>query len=183
MPDLWKTAYVTLLPKRKPPKQMESNLRPVSLVPFASKVLEHFVCKWAWEALAPNIHSRQYGAVKGGFTTHPLVEMLHLIQYNLDTLGRYVRMLLLDYSKAFDLVNHSILLGYIVAGRGASRSAWLSGAQPSSYNRQQRVTHVLTDLVTLRGDSTRHTAGPTGLRHYGRGDLDTLGPQEDCHVR
>jgi len=93
-----------------PPTQIESDLRPVSLTPIASKVLEHFVCRWIRAAVAPNIHPRQYGAVQGSSTTHALIEMLHYIQRNVDVPGRYVRMLLLDYLKAFDLVNHNILL-------------------------------------------------------------------------
>ena len=73
-------------------------MRLIPLIPIASKVPEHFVCKWVREAVAPNIHPRQYSAVKGSSTMHALVKMLHLIQCNLDTLGQYVRMLLLDYS-------------------------------------------------------------------------------------
>ena len=66
-----------------------------------SKVLEHFICRWVREAVAPNIHPRQFGAVQGSSTAHALVEMLHYIQRNLDTPGRHVRMLLLDYSQGF----------------------------------------------------------------------------------
>jgi len=52
------------------------------------------------------------------------IEMLHCIQKNLDKQGWYVCMLLLDYSKTFDLVNHNIVLEKM---RRADRPAWLVG--------------------------------------------------------
>ena len=178
MPNLWKTAYVTPLPKRKPPKQIESDLRCVSLVPIVSKLLEHFVCKWVREAVAPNIHPRRYGTVKGSSMTHALIEMLHLIQCNLDTPGRYVRMLL-DYSKAFDLVNHSILLGKMQrAGTPACLVKWCAAFLISRHQRV-RIGSALSDQVTLRGGTPQGTLlGPLAFIIL-LGDFDTPGPVED----
>ena len=179
VPDLWKTAYVTPLPKRKPPKQIESDLRPISLVPIASKVLEHFVCKWAREAVAPNIHPMQYSAVKGSSTTHALVEMLHFIQCSLDTLGRYVRMLLPDYTKAFDIVNHSMFLGKMQrAGIPACLVKWCAAFLISRHQRV-RIGSALSDQVTLCGGTLQGTLlGPLAFIIL-LGDFDTPGPVED----
>ena len=43
IPKDWKTAHVVPLPKNRPPKSLESDLRPISLTPICSKLLESFV--------------------------------------------------------------------------------------------------------------------------------------------
>ena len=43
-------------------------------------------------------------------TVHALVELIHHCQQGLDEPGKVLRVLLLDYSKAFDRVDHTILL-------------------------------------------------------------------------
>ena len=62
VPDLWKTALWQPCPRlliwhpcpRESHRNRSSpNLCPISLVPIASKLLEHFACKWAREAVAP----------------------------------------------------------------------------------------------------------------------------------
>ena len=179
VPDLWRSAHVIPLPRKTPPTQIESDLRPVSLTPVMSKVLKHFICKWAREAVAPNIHPRQFGAVQGSSTAHALVEMLHYIQRNLDTPGRHVRMLLLDYSKAFDLVNHNILLEKMQrAGNPACLVRWCAAFLLSS-RQCVRVGCDLSDMATLSGGAPQGTLlGPLAfILHLG--DFDTPGPVED----
>lgn len=51
----------------------------------------------------------QYGNKQGVSTTHMLVRLLHQWHQALDS-GHAIRVLYLDYSKAFDRVNHNILL-------------------------------------------------------------------------
>ena len=43
-------------------------------------------------------------------TTDALVEMIHRWSEATDTLDHYVRVALLDFSKAFDLINHNAVL-------------------------------------------------------------------------
>ena len=54
MPELWKTSYITPLPKKSPQGYVESDLKPVSLTPIVSKVLEQRIKA----AIAHNIHPR-----------------------------------------------------------------------------------------------------------------------------
>ena len=56
------------------------------------------------------IDSKQFGGMTGTSTTDALVEMTHRWYEATDKLNRYVRVVMLDFNKAFDLINHQILL-------------------------------------------------------------------------
>ena len=98
------------LPKKTLPTELDSHLRPISLTPVVSKVLESFTCEWTKETIQDSVNPRQYGAISGSSTTHALIEMLHFMLSSLEKRSHYARALLLDSSKAFDSVNHHILL-------------------------------------------------------------------------
>jgi len=46
VPSRWKEANVIAVPKAHPPQLIESDLRPISLTPTISKLLESFVGEW-----------------------------------------------------------------------------------------------------------------------------------------
>ena len=56
------------------------------------------------------IDSKQFGGIAGTSTTNALVEMTHRWYEATHILNTYVRVVMLDFSKAFDLINHHILL-------------------------------------------------------------------------
>ena len=63
-----------------------------------------------------HIDSRQYGSIKQSSTVHALVEMTHNWLKALDSPENMVRILVLDFSKAFDRVDHTILLNMSTLG-------------------------------------------------------------------
>ena len=64
---------------------------------------------WIWESIGDNFDPYQYGGKKGLSTTDALLDMLHHWHSAVHS-GQSVRILLLDYSKAFDLVDHNLLI-------------------------------------------------------------------------
>ncbi len=72
VPQIWKSADVSALPKKTPPKTIENDLRPISLTPILCKDLETFVVEWTWVFIRDKLDKRQYGSLKGSSTTHAL---------------------------------------------------------------------------------------------------------------
>ena len=103
-------ANVIPLPKTNPPVSIEKYIRQISLTPIAAEVFESKIMKWADEAIEGEIDARQFRGISGTSTTDALVEMIHLWYKATDRLDSYVRVLMLDFSKTFDLINHHLLL-------------------------------------------------------------------------
>ena len=107
LPMEWKMATVV---KNKPPVSIEKDIRPISLTPIAAKVFESIIMKWVDDTIEGEIDDKQIGGISGTSTTDVLVELVHMWYKTTDKLNSYVRVVMLDFSKAFDLINHHLLL-------------------------------------------------------------------------
>ena len=114
VPSRWKEANIVPVPKVPSPKAIEADLRPISLTATLAKVLESFVGSWIMKRIGNSLDDRQYGALRQRFTTHALVDMLHHWHAAVDK-GQSVRTVFVDFAKAFDHVDHNILLDKLVA--------------------------------------------------------------------
>ena len=86
------------------------HIRPISLTPALSKLAEDFVVsKHVGPAVLELIDSNQFGAIPKSSTLHALISMVHTWAQATDGTGSAVRVVLLDYRKAFDHVDHSRL--------------------------------------------------------------------------
>ena len=110
LPPQWKSAYVVPVPKVHPPVSIEKDFRPISLTPITAKVFESIVVKRVDDSLLSEIDDKQFGGITGTSTTDALVEMANMWYEATDKLDVFVRVILLDFSKAFDLINHRILI-------------------------------------------------------------------------
>lgn len=88
-----------------------NNYRPVSVPSAVSKVYESFLNAWFVMFLSLNniIHQLQYGFQRNSNTTSAVTNLTNFITENLDR-GKYVGIIFLDIRKAFDSVNHEILM-------------------------------------------------------------------------
>ena len=110
LPPSWKEADVVPIPKQKPIQDVNKHLRPISLTPILSKVAEEFIVETHVKpVLMRKIGDNQFGSVPRSSTTHALISMLHTWTKYTDGNGSTVRVVLFDYRKAFDLIDHSIL--------------------------------------------------------------------------
>ena len=108
-PVTWKKYKVTGIPKITPCTIAE-NLRPIALTSVLSKVQESFTNKWINEDINGKISNSQYGGLPGSSTLYALLNLLHNWYRAMDEPQRVIRIIFLDFRKAFDLINHNILL-------------------------------------------------------------------------
>ena len=109
VPSQWKEADIVAIPKVTCPIDITSHLRPISLTPIISKIMEGFVLKWLMDDIKPHIDPNQYGGLPTTSVVIALIEMYHQwITFVEDE--KDVRVVLLDFAKAFDLVDRNILL-------------------------------------------------------------------------
>ena len=142
VPRAWKIADVPP-PAPPPPKapsinDINKDLRPISLTSTLCKVSERFVIDMDLKPVMLSvIDPSQFGFIPGPCTTFALISMFHQWLRATDGTGSTVRTALLDFRKAFDLVDHPILVAKLLC----------LGMKPSVVNwiihflrgRQQRV--------------------------------------------
>ena len=109
-PNALKIAKVK--PIFKPGKRSSmNNYRPISLLSSLAKVFEKLISMRLTKFLEDSniLADQQIGFRKGHFTTHAITDFCSQICNKLDN-GKHSCVLLLDLKKAFDTVNHEILL-------------------------------------------------------------------------
>lgn len=109
-PDHMKLAMI--LPFYKGGSKLEvSNYRPVSVLPIISKILEKLMLQRLTSFMEKNkiIYEHQFGFQKNKSTTLAVVDLYTKIVDTLDK-GNYACSVFLDFAKAFDTVNHKILV-------------------------------------------------------------------------
>ena len=138
VPNSWKSAKVRALFRSGDDKNCD-NYRPIAILPTASKILERAVHAQLYKFLKENVllHPRQYGFQHSSSTVHALLIFCDDILENMDN-SKVTRACYLDLKKAFDTVEHSILLRKLAAhGVDEKSVGWFT-----SYlsNRSQRTS-------------------------------------------
>ena len=114
-PTKWKTEFVTIIPKCTTPES-EAECRNISCTNYLSKLYERFVLNWCQNYVQPK--TNQFGGQKGCSTYHFLAEAIDQITENLEDSRAACILTSIDYSKAFNRVEHLPLL-QAFASKGA----------------------------------------------------------------
>jgi hypothetical protein len=160
-PEYLKIAKVFPLHKKGPTNVID-NFRPISLLTSISKVFEKIVFTQLYAYLIENniIHDSQYGFRKQHSAEHATMELSDILLNNLDKKGTPMS-IHLDLSKAFDTLDHDILLQKLnLYGIQATSLSWFR-----SYltNRKQFVDinqHSSTPLLISTGVPQGSILGP-----------------------
>lgn len=109
VPITWRTAHVTPVPKTQPIANL-SDFRPISVTSLLSRLTERLIVRdYLVPYLTPHLFYDQYAYKPTGSTTCALVDFTHRIHSLLET-NQYVRCVFIDFSKAFDMVDHPTLI-------------------------------------------------------------------------
>ena len=112
MPNRLKLANIVPIPKCRNPSQMK-EFRPISLLPVMSKVLERLICqKLILPLLRSHLNPNQFAYIPGsksGTTTALTLISQKVLQF-LDTSSGGVRVLAIDFSRAFDCARHYMII-------------------------------------------------------------------------
>ena len=111
IPDEWKTSHITPIYKGSGPKSELNSYRPISVVSPIAKVFETLIAKRITYYFESNkiLHDSQYGFRKGKSCEIALNTMLDQWREKIDK-GSLVASIFLDLSKAFDTVDHNLLI-------------------------------------------------------------------------
>ena len=109
VPGSWKHDLVSPIFKNGIKSELK-NYRPVTLLNIISKVFEKFVLMFLSEYLLKKFASCQFCFVHRRSVILQLIMSLSNIFENLSASERFYFLLLFDFSKAFDKLNHSVLI-------------------------------------------------------------------------
>ena len=121
-PENGKIARVIPVYKLKGDKHLYENYRPISLLPIFSKIIERLIYNKVFDFLVRYeiLFESQYGFRSGHNTTHATLDFIKSIEETIEQ-GHYAIGVFCDLSKAFDTLNHNILLSklehYGIRGR------------------------------------------------------------------
>ena len=121
---------------KKVDSTLVENYRPVSVLAYASKIFERIMQKQIMKFMNPHLSKNLCGYREGYSTQHALITMIESWRKSLDNKG-YAGAILMDLSKAFDCINHELLLAKLNA-YGFHESA-LQSIHCYLRNRWQRV--------------------------------------------
>ena len=134
LPSDLKFADVTPVFKKKS-KTSKDNYRPISILPNISKIYERCIYN-QMQTYFDNLSKYQYGFRKGFNAQHCLVNMIEKWKESVDSGGAFGA-LMTDLSKAFDCLNHELLIAKLDAYGFDIKSKKL--IQQYLSNRKQRV--------------------------------------------
>ena len=107
-PHLWKCSIIKPILKSGNPENME-NYRPISNLPQLSLILEKILFSFIYSNIRPLICDQQHGFLKKRSTITQLLPYLDKLYSEMDV-NNPSYAVYFDFSKAFDLVPHHILL-------------------------------------------------------------------------
>ena len=109
-PEKMKIAKVTPIFKSGK-KELLTNYRPISVLSCFSKILERIMYNRVYNYLNDNnlLFHKQFGFWKGHSTDHALIKLIDSIRDSFNQ-NKYTLGVFIDWSKAFDAVDHNILI-------------------------------------------------------------------------
>ena len=175
-PAAWKVEHLTVIPKCKTPES-ESDCRNISCTNFLSRVYETFVLKWSQETVQPKYN--QYGGQKGCSTYHFLAETFDSITEHLEDTRAASVLTSIDYSKAFNRVEHLPLLKSFVNKGAPTQIVRLLASFLSGRQMTVRMVNSNSQLRYVNAGATQGSVLGTYVFNVATDDLEDGIANED----
>ena len=148
LPPSFTTSITTLIPKKQKDRRMVENLRPISLLPVAYKILAKLLASRIAKVASTLIHADQTGFIKGRYIGENVRMVLDLLKYaeNEQLPGLIVQC---DYYKAYDCVEWKYINTVMESvGFGPNFLRWIQifypWAHASPYHAQIALNNFLS---------------------------------------
>lgn len=153
-PDLWRTEYQTIIPKKTNPSNL-SEVRNLSCTNFLSKVLETFVI----DSIRSEVifSELQYGGLKGCGTDNFLAEVWNNVLESMEDEKTAVALMSLDFSKAFNRINHQACLDKLASKNASNQSIGMIFAFLNGRKMMVRLGEKLSTSREVTGGSPQGT--------------------------
>ena len=161
LPDDWKRAIVIAIFKRGD-RSIVSNYRPVSLTSVVCKQLEHTIAGYLRQLWEKNkwLHESQHGFRPGHSCESQLFTVCQDLAEALDEGGR-IDSIIIDFSKAFDLVPHDRLITKIAeSGVDGRVIGWLRNFLSGRSQRVRVDGHLSEEIAVTSGVPQGSVLGP-----------------------
>ena len=149
IPSAWKVAIVTPIHKGGK-KSLVANYRPISVTSCVCRVLERIVNNKLINFLSLNssINASQHGFVSGKSTETLLLKFYDYVTDRVDK-GEVVDTIFFDFSKAFDIIPHDLLIQRLQAiGISGKVLQWFADFLLNRYQRV-RVGHCFSHVLPV----------------------------------
>jgi len=167
VPNQWKISRVTLVPKVTPVTKIESDIRPISITCPVSSVAESFIARYFDQHFDQYLDHNQFGASRNRSTVLALTKLCRILFEAADDCGNFIRLVFVDFTKAFDLIDHSVLYKKFV---DCEFPTWLTAWSLSFLKDRMQFVKV-RDIMS--GCLVTNAGAPQGTR-AGSGDFKLL---------
>ena len=150
-------------------KNLAKNYRPVSVLPTLSKVFEKIMQKRVINHVNTFLSPYLYGYKKGFSTQYALLSLLEKWKKTIDNKG-FAGGVLMDLSKAFDTLNHELLIAKLHAyGFGKESLMLLLSYLSNRWQRSKINTSLSSWMELLQGVPQGSVLGPLLFNIYSKG--------------
>lgn len=158
-PKTWKLSHIIPLHKKGPLCDI-SNYRPIANLCCLAKIFESLICDTLSFHCKPFLQSFQHGFLGGKSTSTNLLDFSNFCLSNIES-GKQIDCIFTDFSKAFDRINHRILL--LKLSMLGFPSLFVNWLHSYLYGRSQRVSFrgaLSREIFNLSGVPQGSHLGP-----------------------
>lgn len=151
VPKLWKSAFITPVHKSGD-KSNVKNYRPISKLCVFSKIFERVIYNQVYAALSSSFIFEQHGFLKRRSTVSNLILFNDYITAGMEN-GKQIDAIFTDFSKAFDRIDHTILL----------QKLYFSGIHGNLYRWFTSYINNRTQAIAINGYISSWNLIPSGV--------------------